>query len=119
MKDLKLKHFYIPEEQSVYLLSHKDAQKLKDWLQLCKEQLELLGYRNIDMIGSGAYGFAFAGNTSEQEQLVFKFSRITLPQHIQDRLEEEAYINEIVTASLTLCRIVIQHGSECSCKLNG
>jgi non-specific serine/threonine protein kinase len=92
LKDLKLKHFYIPEEQSVYLLSHKDAQKLKDWLQLCKEQLELLGYRNIDMIGSGAYGFAFAGNTSEQEQLVFKFSRITLPQHIQDRLEEEAYM---------------------------
>lgn len=90
--DLKLKHFYIPEEQSVYLLSHKDAQKLKDWLQLCTEQLMLLGYHDIEMIGSGAYGFAFAGRTSTNEQLVFKFSRITLPQHIQDRLEEEAYM---------------------------
>jgi non-specific serine/threonine protein kinase len=90
--DLKLKHFYIPEEQSIYLLSHKDAQKLKDWLQLCTEQLELMGYRNIEMIGSGAYGFAFAGRTADNEELVFKFSRITLPQHIQDRLEEEAYM---------------------------
>ena len=90
--DLKLKHFYIPEEQSIYLLSHKDAQKLKDWLQLCTEQLELMGYRNIEMIGSGAHGFAFAGRTADNEELVFKFSRITLPQHIQDRLEEEAYM---------------------------
>ena len=87
-----LKHFYIPEEQSFYLLSHKDAQKLKDWFRLCTEQLELLGYSDIELIGKGAFGFAFAGNAPEGQQLVFKFSRINLPQHVQDRLEEEAFM---------------------------
>ncbi|KXI29033.1 serine/threonine protein kinase [Paraglaciecola hydrolytica] len=103
-----IKHFYIPDEQSIYLLSHKDAKKLKDWFRLCTEQLELLGYNNIQLIGKGAFGFAFAGelpaanstvidsreiDSSEmQRQLVFKFSRVNLPQHIQDRLEEEAYM---------------------------
>lgn len=87
-----LKHFYIPDEQSIYLLSHKDAQKLKDWFQLCKEQLELLGYRNIELIGKGAFGFAFAGLDPSNKALVFKFSRINLPQHVQDRLEEEAFM---------------------------
>ena len=38
-----IKHFYIPEEQSIYLLSHTDAKKLKDWLALCTEQLSALG----------------------------------------------------------------------------
>ncbi|WJG07669.1 protein kinase [Aliiglaciecola sp. LCG003] len=87
-----LKHFYIPDEQSIYLLSHKDAQKLKDWFALCKEQLELLGYFDIELIGKGAFGFAFAGKDPQLNELVFKFSRINLPQHVQDRLEEEAYM---------------------------
>ncbi|GAA0851967.1 protein kinase domain-containing protein [Aliiglaciecola litoralis] len=87
-----LKHFYIPDEQSIYLLSHKDAQKLKDWFALCKEQLELLGYGDIELIGKGAFGFAFAGEDPRNKQLVFKFSRINLPQHVQDRLEEEAFM---------------------------
>jgi non-specific serine/threonine protein kinase len=98
-----IKHFYIPDEQSIYLLSHTDAKKLKDWFKLCTEQLELLGYRDIQMIGKGAFGFAFAGIAPASEQalntelepnikheFVFKFSRVNLPQHIQDRLEEEA-----------------------------
>jgi non-specific serine/threonine protein kinase len=97
-----IKHFYIPDEQSIYLLSHKDAKKLKDWFKLCTEQLELLGYKNIELIGKGAFGFAFAGQLSRgvnelssdqaAQRFVFKFSRINLPQHIQDRLEEEAYM---------------------------
>lgn len=87
-----LKHFYIPDEQSIYLLSHKDAQRLKDWFRLCKEQLELLGYSQIEMIGKGAFGFAFAGVDPDGKELVFKFSRINLPQHVQDRLEEEAFM---------------------------
>ncbi|MGO4894681.1 protein kinase domain-containing protein [Flavobacterium sp. W21_SRS_FM6] len=103
-----IKHFYIPDEQSIYLLSHKDAKKLKDWFKLCTAQLELLGYNNIELIGKGAFGFAFAGQTAEglakgeqvsqwrhaagRQHFVFKFSRINLPQHIQDRLEEEAYM---------------------------
>jgi non-specific serine/threonine protein kinase len=87
-----LKHFYIPDEQSIYLLSHKDAQRLKDWFRLCKEQLELLGYSQIAMIGKGAFGFAFAGVAPDGKELVFKFSRINLPQHVQDRLEEEAFM---------------------------
>ncbi|MCV2884132.1 protein kinase [Aestuariibacter sp. AA17] len=87
-----LKHFYIPEEQSIYLLSHKDAQKLKDWFRLCEEQLTLLGYRDISLIGKGAFGFAFAGKSPDDRELVFKFSRINLPQHVQDRLEEEAFM---------------------------
>ena len=90
--DSRLKHFYIPDEQSIYLLSHQDAQKLKDWINLCIEQLELLGYKNIELIGKGAFGFAFAGVNERNQQLVFKFSRINLPQHVQDRLEEEAYM---------------------------
>ena len=117
-----IKHFYIPDEQSIYLLSHKDAKKLKDWFRLCTEQLELLGYHNIQLIGKGAFGFAFAGElplsnitydetsgvatsgaksrdketNHTQQQLVFKFSRVNLPQHIQDRLEEEAYMLSLV-----------------------
>lgn len=87
-----IKHFYIPDEQSIYLLSHKDAQKLKDWFKLCKHQLELLGYEKIELIGKGAFGFAFAGVAPDGQELVFKFSRINLPQHVQDRLEEEAYM---------------------------
>lgn len=87
-----LKHFYIPEEQSIYLLSHADAQKLKDWINLCMAQLERLGFRQIELIGKGAFGFAFAGVSNDNEDLVFKFSRANLPQHVQDRLEEEAYM---------------------------
>ena len=37
----KLQHFYIAEEQSIYLMSHKDAAKLKQWVELCKQQLSL------------------------------------------------------------------------------
>jgi len=90
----KLQHFYIAEEQSIYLLSHKDAAKLKQWVGLCEQQLSLLGYENISLIGKGAYGFVFAGNDSHGQEFVFKFSRLTLPQHVQDRLEEEAEIQE-------------------------
>ena len=92
MKDLGLKHFYIPDDQSVYLLSHKDAKKLKDWFALCEKQLQKLGYFNVELIGKGAFGFAFAGTSALGEERVFKFSKVTLPQHIQDRLEEEAYM---------------------------
>ncbi len=87
-----LQQFYIPEEQSIYLLSQNDARKLKDWFQLCQQQLEQLGYRDIEMIGKGAFGFVFGGVDRQGRQLVFKFSRITLPQHVQDRLEEEAFL---------------------------
>lgn len=104
MLPANIKHFYIPDEQSIYLLSHSDAKKLKDWFKLCTEQLELLGYHNIELIGKGAFGFAFAGtlansnpcSKSAQEERVFKFSRINLPQHVQDRLEEEAYMLSLV-----------------------
>lgn len=100
-----IKHFYIPDEQSIYLLSHKDAKKLKDWFKLCTEQLQLLGYHDIELIGKGAFGFAFAGNVVKDkvsnnlvhpQQQVFKFSRVNLPQHVQDRLEEEAYMLSLV-----------------------
>jgi non-specific serine/threonine protein kinase len=96
MPSAALKHFYIPDDQSVYLLSHKDAKKLKNWFGLCVSQLKRLGYSDIEMIGKGAFGFAFAGTAKSGEQLVFKFSRITLPQHIQDRLEEEAFMQGLV-----------------------
>jgi non-specific serine/threonine protein kinase len=105
MTAANIKHFYIPDEQSIYLLSHKDAKKLKDWFKLCTEQLQLLGYRDIELIGKGAFGFAFAGtvvkgnetqSTILPQQQVFKFSRINLPQHVQDRLEEEAYMLSLV-----------------------
>ncbi|MEH6563290.1 MAG: protein kinase family protein, partial [Marinobacter sp.] len=96
----QLQQFYIPEEQSVYLLSHDDARKLKDWVELCTTQLRQMGYADISMIGKGAYGFVFAGRrplegTRDLEH-VFKFTRITLPQHLHDRLEDEAYILEQV-----------------------
>ncbi len=92
MTQALIQQFYIPEEQSVYLLSHNDAKKLKDWVALCQQQLEQLGYRAIELIGRGAYGFVFAGIAPNDAHYVFKFSRITLPQHLQDRLEEEAYM---------------------------
>ncbi len=88
----KLQHFYIAEEQSIYLLSHSDATKLKKWVELCQQQLKQLGYKNIELLGKGAYGFVFCANNSVDEDVVFKFSRLNLPQHVQDRLSEEADI---------------------------
>jgi non-specific serine/threonine protein kinase len=97
MAESALKHFYISEEQSIYLLSHNDARKLKQWVQLCIRQLEQMGYRHIDLIGKGAYGFVFAGVAHSGAQKVFKFSRITLPEKVQARLEEEAYMQQQVS----------------------
>ncbi|MFC6671469.1 protein kinase domain-containing protein [Marinobacterium aestuariivivens] len=94
-----LQQFYIPEEQSIYLLSHDDAKKLKDWFRLCEAQLEQLGYRDIELIGKGAFGFVFAGVSAWGESLVFKFSRITLPAHYKERLEEEAFMLGLVEHS--------------------
>jgi non-specific serine/threonine protein kinase len=88
----KLQHFYIAEEQSIYLLNHKDATKLKQWVELCQQQLKNLGYKDIALLGKGAYGFVFCANNSIGKEVVFKFSRLNLPQHVQDRLEEEADI---------------------------
>ena len=88
----KLQHFYIAEEQSIYLLNHKDATKLKQWVDLCQQQLKHLGYKNIALLGKGAYGFVFCANNSVGDEVVFKFSRLNLPQHVQDRLSEEADI---------------------------
>lgn len=90
LAEKKLQHFYIADDQSIYLLSHKDAAKLKQWIDLCKSQLNQLGYQRIELLGKGAYGFVFCGQNSQAEQQVFKFSRINLPQHVQDRLEDEA-----------------------------
>lgn len=92
MAEKKLQHFYIAEEQSIYLLNHEDATKLKQWVELCQQQLSLLGYQNISLIGKGAYGFVFGGEDEHGLSQVFKFSRINLPQHVQDRLAEEAEI---------------------------
>jgi non-specific serine/threonine protein kinase len=88
----QLRNFYIPEEQSVYLLNANDAKKLKDWVALCISELEKLGYRQIELVGKGAYGFVFAGLDQKQQDVVFKFSRINLPQHIQERLADEGYM---------------------------
>ncbi|MCE9685841.1 protein kinase [Shewanella sp. AS16] len=88
----QLQHFYISEEQSIYLLKANDARKHKAWIRLCKQQLSQLGYRDIEFIGKGAYGFVFAGINAAAHSHVFKFSRITLPQQVQDRLEEEAFM---------------------------
>lgn len=103
MAQAPLQQFYIPEEQSVYLLSHHDARKLKDWVALCQTQLSQLGYQGIELIGKGAYGFVFAGSAPSQgstAHYVFKFSRITLPIHLQERLEEEAFMLEQVSHPL-------------------
>ena len=100
MSQAPLQQFYIPEEQSVYLLSHHDARKLKDWVALCQAQLTQLGYQGIELIGKGAYGFVFGGSAPHQganAHYVFKFSRITLPTHLQERLEEEAFMLDQVS----------------------
>jgi non-specific serine/threonine protein kinase len=93
----QLQHFYINEEQSIYLLKANDARQHKAWIRLCKQQLTKLGYTHIEFIGKGAYGFVFAGINQQEQSHVFKFSRINLPQNIQDRLEEEAYMLSLVT----------------------
>lgn len=92
MQTPQLQHFYISEEQSIYLLKANDARKHKAWIRLCKKQLSKLGYSDIEFIGKGTYGFVFAGVNPAGDAHVFKFSRINLPQHIQDRLEEEAFM---------------------------
>ncbi len=83
-------HFYIPEDQSIYLLSSKDAKKLKDWLFLCTQELTRLGYSDIELVGKGAFGFAFGGKNRHGDALVFKFTRINLPASVQAKLAEEA-----------------------------
>ena len=91
----KIHNFYINEEQSIYLLSHTDAKKHKQWLKICIKQLELLGYKDVEEIGFGAFGFVFSGtdvHVTPPSQWVFKFSRITLAQSVRDRLEDEAYM---------------------------
>ncbi|BAJ03675.1 protein kinase domain-containing protein [Shewanella violacea] len=88
----QLQHFYISEEQSIYLLKANDARKHRAWIRLCKQELGKLGYVDLALIGKGAYGFVFAGINSQGESHVFKFSRVTLPQNVQDRLEEEAFM---------------------------
>ena len=91
-----LQQFYINEDQSLYLMSHQDAQKIRDWVNLCQAQLAQLGFRDIEFIGKGAYGFVFGGVDDADQAFVFKFSRINLPQAIQDRLEEEAWMQDQV-----------------------
>jgi len=88
----QLRNFYIPEEQSFYLLNANDAKKLKDWVALCTEELGKLGYQHIELVGRGAYGFVFAGIDRRERQCVFKFSRVNLAPHIQERLADEAYM---------------------------
>ncbi len=92
MNPKQIRNFYINEEQSVYLLSHHDAKKHRQWLNICIKQLTLLGYSDVELIGSGAFGFVFAGVDDEDLPWVFKFSRITLAQSVRDRLEDEAYM---------------------------
>ncbi len=92
MAQRPITNFYINEEQSIYLLSHRDAKKHKQWLNICIKQLTMLGYQEVELIGSGAYGFVFAGVDDKAQQWVFKFSRITLAQSVRDRLEDEAYM---------------------------
>ncbi|WP_077288197.1 protein kinase domain-containing protein [Cognaticolwellia aestuarii] len=99
MAENKLQHFYIAEEQSIYLLNSKDATKLKQWVELCQQQLLLLGFQNIALIGKGAYGFVFGGEDEQGQSHVFKFSRINLPLHVQDRLAEEADLQKKLTHS--------------------
>lgn len=91
-QEKQLQHFYIAEEQSIYLLNHEDATKLKEWVVLCQQQLKHLGYDNVALLGKGAYGFVFSATNIAGEAVVFKFSRANLPQQVQDRLSEEADI---------------------------
>ncbi|NRA59674.1 MAG: phosphotransferase [Psychrobium sp.] len=100
MSKPNLQQFYIAQEQSIYLLNHHDATKMRNWLDLCQQQLQQLGYSDIEYVGKGAYGFAFAASIAADEHHVFKFSRITLPEHVQDRLEEEGFMLEQVTHDL-------------------
>lgn len=86
----QLKNFYIPEQQSIYLLSTNDSKKLRQWIGICEKQLNKLGFHHVDLLGSGAYGFAFKGEDTQGHQRVFKFSRITLPVSVRERLREEA-----------------------------
>jgi non-specific serine/threonine protein kinase len=92
LKAKEIRNFYINEEQSVYLLSHHDAKRHRQWLNICIKKLTLLGYEDVEMIGSGAFGFVFAGYDENRLPWVFKFSRITLAQSVRDRLEDEAYM---------------------------
>ncbi|QIZ78911.1 protein kinase [Ferrimonas lipolytica] len=86
-----MQQFYIPEEQSIYLLRQDDARKLRQWQALCQQQLRQLGYSQVHFIGKGVFGFVFAG-IGHGKQQVFKFSRRTLPQRLQDQLQDEAEI---------------------------
>lgn len=108
----QLQHFYISEEQSIYLLKANDARKHRAWIRLCKQQLAKLGYVDLDLVGKGAYGFVFSGIDPKGEAHVFKFSRVTLPQHVQDRLEEEAFMLSQVKHPNVPPMITFAHGGK-------
>ncbi len=61
------------------------------------QQLNQLGYKQVKMLGKGAYGFVFEGIDDNQQQHVFKFSRLDLPLHVQDRLEDEAQMQSALS----------------------
>ncbi|WP_110654365.1 protein kinase domain-containing protein [Salinicola halimionae] len=92
----ELQQFYIPEEQSVYLLSQSQARQLREWIERCRHQLAQVGYREVELVGKGAYGFVFAGIDSAGDSHVFKFTRQNLPTSFHERLEEEAFMLEQV-----------------------
>ncbi|WP_342595868.1 phosphotransferase [Salinicola lusitanus] len=91
-----IQQFYIPEEQSVYLLSQSQARQLREWIERCRHQLAQVGYREVELVGKGAYGFVFAGIDGAGASHVFKFTRQNLPQAFHERLEEEAFMLEQV-----------------------
>lgn len=91
-----IQQFYIPEEQSVYLLSQSQARQLREWIERCRHQLAQVGYREVELVGKGAYGFVFAGIDGTGASHVFKFTRQNLPQAFHERLEEEAFMLEQV-----------------------
>ncbi|MAM58950.1 MAG: serine/threonine protein kinase [Salinicola sp.] len=95
-KPTELQQFYIPEEQSVYLLSQSQARQLREWIGRCRRQLAQVGYREVELVGKGAYGFVFAGIDGAGDSHVFKFTRQNLPQSFHERLEEEAFMLEQV-----------------------
>ncbi len=55
-----------------------------------------MGFTQVEMIGKGAYGFVFVGTNANGKERVFKFSRITLPQNVRERLEEEGYMLNLI-----------------------
>ena len=119
MSQAPLQQFYIPEEQSVYLLSHHDARKLKDWVALC--QAQLWGAGAALAAGARARGrrseLSAAGVTSEVGDVVALLQSLEQDAPVGSARAAQNATSEVRAAARDAFRLAFREG--CQSRLQG